>query len=185
MAQGQAASALVRAYLATREDAYARSALAAARAMTEHGERFRIVHRLRSGVAYEECPSDPPSLILNGWIFALWGIRDVGRALGRQEFEESFEAGAETLAGYVREFDYGWWSRYSLFPPLAPDLAKPSYHTVHADQLEVMHGLTGNAEFARLAGKWHHVDTRRNRTRAVLAKGRTVLTARLCDTGLS
>jgi hypothetical protein len=178
MAQGQAASVLVRAHLLTGVERFAYAAVAAARAMTAHGERLQITRRLAAGVAYEELPSNPPSLILNGWIFALWGLHDVATALDLASCRDAFDLGAATLASYLGLYDHGWWSRYSLFPGDV-DLAKPSYHTVHADQLAVMHGLTGLSEFADMAARWRAVDTPRNRARAVAIKGKAVLGSRV------
>ena len=128
MAQGQAASVLVRANAVTREDAHAEAAVAAVRAMTDLGERLGVAVPTAAGIAYEECPSDPPSLILNGWIFALWGLYDVATALGDDASGQAFEAGARTLASTIDQYDTGWWSKYSLFTGRGVDLAKPTYH---------------------------------------------------------
>ena len=46
----------------------------------------------------EEYPTDPPSFVLNGGIFALWGLYDVGAGARRREVAREFEPGADTLA---------------------------------------------------------------------------------------
>ena len=178
MAQGQAASALVRAYQVSRSGRYAEAAVAAARAMTDHGSDLRIRTETADGVCYEECPSEPSSMILNGWVFALWGLHDVGLALDQSEFLTAFETGASDLARSAYRYDLGWWSRYSLFPPIAPDVAKPSYQVLHADQMEVMQRFTGHEEFGRLAARWYAADTPANRARAVAVKARSLIVHR-------
>jgi D-glucuronyl C5-epimerase C-terminus len=66
------------------------------------------------------------SAILNGWIFGLGGLWDVAVDLDEPRPMRMFEAIAETLQRRLREYDLGWWSRYSLVPTFV-DLATPFY----------------------------------------------------------
>ena len=50
--------------------------------------------RLGGGPWPEEYPTDPPSYVLNGGIFALWGMYDVGAGLGDEDAARDFEQGA-------------------------------------------------------------------------------------------
>jgi heparosan-N-sulfate-glucuronate 5-epimerase len=96
MPQGQAASAFVRAYLATRDGLWAEAALAAVRPLVADHGRLGLVTDTAAGPVLEEATTDPPSHILNGWIFALWGLWDVAKALddpgARSLFDESAKA---------------------------------------------------------------------------------------------
>jgi len=174
MAQGQAASALVRAYVATEDDLWAEAALAAVRPLIVE-DHVGLVARTAFGPSLEEVPTDPPSHILNGWIFALWGLWDVAISLGLAEARARFDASAEALAKMLLEYDVGWWTRYSLFPPVAPDLAKPFYHRIHVVQLPALHQMTGSNVFADAAARWSAYDRRSNRARAVAAKAPSVI----------
>jgi glycosyltransferase involved in cell wall biosynthesis len=171
MAQGQAASVFVRA--AARDDEAADAALRALRPLLDRAVPFVV--DLGAGPVLEEAPTTPPSLVLNGWIYALWGVRDVAVGLGSAEAASLYDESLEALLATLDDYDTGWWSRYSLWSD-GRDLAKPFYHRIHVAQLEALHALTGVTEFGDVAARWRAYDTRAAATRAVLAKGREVLT---------
>ena len=95
MAQGEGASLLVRLYMATRDERYsegARRALAAGRVPSRSGGASALLN----GESFpEEYPTEPPSFVLNGAIFALWGSFDVGLGLGNSEASADFRARGE------------------------------------------------------------------------------------------
>jgi heparosan-N-sulfate-glucuronate 5-epimerase len=166
MAQGQIASVFVRA-------GAAEAALAALRPLLDRSEPFVV--DLGAGPVLEEAPTTTPSCVLNGWIYALWGVRDVAVGLGSAEAARLFDESLQALLATLDEYDTGWWSRYSLWADRR-DLAKPFYHRIHVAQLEALHALTGIPELAAVARKWRGYDTRGAAVRAVLVKGREVLT---------
>lgn len=173
LAQAQAASVLVRRHLLDGEPADAELARRAILPLVSETTPT-VLARLDAGPALEEAPSDPPSLILNGWIYALWGLRDVAVALGDETAARMFKASTACLVETLPRYDAGWWSRYSLFPHRLPDLAKLFYHRLHVDQLDVMHALTSDAVFAATAARWRGYDTALNRARLVVQKARFV-----------
>jgi heparosan-N-sulfate-glucuronate 5-epimerase len=158
LAQAQAASVFVRAHLTTGDDRYATLA-AQAIAPILPSSASGLLSATPDGPVPEESPSDPPSLILNGWIYALWGLWDVAVGLGDAPCRALFEESAACLRRTVDRYDVGWWSRYSLYPHRVADLAKPFYHRLHVDQLEVMHQLTGHPEFRQTARCFAAYDT--------------------------
>jgi hypothetical protein len=170
MAQGQIASVFVRA--AIRDEQAAETALRALQPLLDRAEPFVV--ETNSGPVLEEAPTSPPSLVLNGWIYALWGVFDVAVGLGSEEAAILFDESIESLRAALDQYDTGWWSRYSLWAN-GRDLAKPFYHRVHVVQLEALHALTGLDEFGAVAARWKGYDTRAAAVRAVLAKGREVL----------
>lgn len=133
MAQGQAASLLVRLHLATGEERWADSARRALPSMP--------FAELGGGRFPEEYPTTPPSFVLNGGIFAIWGLYDVWRALGDDAAGSTYRECADTLAANLGRWDLGWWSRYDLFPHPVPNVAASSYHLLHQSQLEAFHLL--------------------------------------------
>jgi glycosyltransferase involved in cell wall biosynthesis len=170
MAQGQIASVFVRA--ASRDEQATETALRALRPLLDRSEPFVV--ETTSGPVLEEAPTSPPSLVLNGWIYALWGVFDVALGLGSEEAASLFDESIESLQATLDQYDTGWWSRYSLWAN-GRDLAKPFYHRIHVVQLEALHALTGVDEFRAVATRWREYDTRASAVRAVLAKGREVL----------
>lgn len=150
MAQGEAASLLVRLHLVTGEEAFAAAARRAlgplGRARTEGG----VMASLNGMPWPEEYPTDPPSYVLNGAIFAMWGLRDVGIALGDAGASESYERGLDSLAANLHRYDNGWWSLYSLYPHPIKGVASSFYHDLHIRQLQAMQQLSPRDEFARV-----------------------------------
>jgi hypothetical protein len=74
------------------------------------------------------------------------------------------------------QYDVGWWTRYSLYPHLLPDLAKPFYHRLHIDQVEVLYRLTGFEEFRSAARRWRGYDNHVYRIAAIAQKAMFVAT---------
>jgi hypothetical protein len=170
LAQGQAASVLIRAYVATSDDRYAEWAYrAVSPLLTERPSDLVSITAL--GPVLEELPTIPASHILNGWISALWGIRDVHLGVGDDRARRAFHAGVEALRLHLPAYDVGWWSRYSLYPHVLEDLAKPIYHRYHIAQLRVMHTLTGAPEFQETAARWASYDRRSRLVPLIMQKG--------------
>ena len=158
LAQGQAASVFVRAFLQSGDERFASAARRAIASLLP-GSRSGLVATTARGPVPEEAPSNPPSLILNGWIYALWGLWDVARGLGDTASDAFFTASVDCLRRSIDKYDVGWWSLYSLFPFRLPDLAKPFYHRLHVDQLDVLYRLVGYSELRVAAQRWRAYDT--------------------------
>jgi heparosan-N-sulfate-glucuronate 5-epimerase len=122
MAQGQVASVFVRQHLRTGDDRWGEYALAALRPLVLKSE---LVSETPAGPVLEEAPSNPPSHILNGWIYALWGLWDAAVDLDDKDAEKTFAESMVALRAKLPAYDVGWWTRYSLYPHLITDLAKP------------------------------------------------------------
>ena len=134
MAQGEGASLLVR--VADHfEDDYAERALRALEPLRRPTAEGGVHARLDGGIFFEEYPTDPPSFVLNGGIFALWGCHDVALALSSPVARQLADEGKETLAANIHRYDTGQWSTYDLFPHPVPNIASPAYHRLHIDQL--------------------------------------------------
>jgi heparosan-N-sulfate-glucuronate 5-epimerase len=170
LAQGQAASAFVRAYLLAGDDHYAELARRAIEPFLAP-ETTDLVVQTASGPILEEAPSKPSSHVLNGWMSALWGLWDVQLGLGDEGARTAFDAGIGCLQAMLPKYDTGWWTRYALYPHALPDLAKPIYHRFHVTQLRVYHRLTGDGTFQETAARWDAYDRAPNRLAAIAQKG--------------
>src|ERR1019366_5938841 len=134
MAQGEAASLLVRLYLQGHEQTFADAARLALAPLERPREQAGTCAWLQGARWPEEYPTKPPSFVLNGAIFAWWGMRDVGIGLGDPNATAAFETGVDTLAANLHRFDTGWWSLYSLYPHPVKPIASSFYHALHITQ---------------------------------------------------
>lgn len=173
MAQGLCASLLVRLYLATNRDEFAdfaRLALAPYDVPTEQGG---VQARLPGGRPFpEEYPTRPASYVLNGAIYALWGLYDVRVGLGDADAGRVFEEVVDALAENLHRWDLGYWSRYDLYRhPLMTNVASTSYHMLHLNQLRVLSQQTGRPEIRAMEQRFaSYAGNRVNSTRALMHK---------------
>jgi hypothetical protein len=171
MAQGEGASLLARLHLETGEDRWAEAARRAVRAMRLPSAEGGVQARLDGGAWPEEYPTSPPSFVLNGGIFALWGLYDVATALGDEDVRRDFAQGADTLAANLHRWDTGYWSRYDLFPHPVMNVASSFYHALHTSQLEAMQVISPRPEFEATAQRFARYARRRpNAARAFARK---------------
>jgi heparosan-N-sulfate-glucuronate 5-epimerase len=171
MAQGQCASLLVRLFRETGDSAFAETALRALEPMRQPVSEGGVAAPLGGGWWPEEYPSRPHSYVLNGGIFALWGIRDVAVGLGDEAAAALFEEGLATLAAEIERWDTGYWSRYDLFPHPLVNVASSSYHVLHVHQLEALTLIAPRPELAEAARRWRgYLDSPANARRAFASK---------------
>ncbi len=174
LAQAQAASVFARAYVRSGDEHDAELTRGAIRSLLH--DDSPLVETTAAGPILEESPGEPESHILNGWIYALWGLRDVEMSLGDADAAAMYERSLGCLRRTIESYDVGWWTRYSLFPHTLVDLAKPFYHSLHVDQADILHQLTGFSEFGDAAQRWRSYDTPLHRARAIGQKSLFVAT---------
>ena len=143
MAQGHCASLLVRVH---RETGRPEFADAARRATLPYGVASRqggVQADLDGRPFPEEYPTEPASYILNGGLYALWGLHDVAVGLGDGDARRLYDEMLETFVANIDRWDLGYWSRYDLYPhPGVSNAASLSYHLLHINQLRVTNMLT-------------------------------------------
>jgi len=173
LAQGQGISLLVRAHAETGETKYLQNAGLAFRAFQSDIEGGGVVFRDQSGdIWFEEYIVSPPTHILNGFVWAAWGVYDYFLATGSREAIDLFARAVETLQSNLASYDMGFWSLYELSCTLLPMIASPFYHRLHIAQLRVMHRITSERLFAQFADRWeNYARSRSKRTRALCYKG--------------
>jgi heparosan-N-sulfate-glucuronate 5-epimerase len=120
---------------------------------------------------FEEYIVFPPTHILNGFMWAMWGLFDYFLATGDASAEDLFRKGIKTLGENLPAFDLGFWTLYEQSGTRLPMVASPFYHRLHITQLRVMHALTGDAIFAAYADRWEaYSRSPINRARALCYK---------------
>jgi heparosan-N-sulfate-glucuronate 5-epimerase len=155
LAQGQGLSVLVRAYCETREEKYKSAANAAYAGFQQDVAEGGVTFTDAAGdLWFEEYVVDPPTHILNGFMWASWGIYDYGLATGNPAVRELFARAVRTLKKNLHSYDTGYWSLYEHSGTRLPMLASRFYHTLHITQLKVMAVLTGEQIFREFADKW-------------------------------
>jgi heparosan-N-sulfate-glucuronate 5-epimerase len=158
MAQGRGLSVLMRAWQCTSEDRYIEGARRALAAFSVSVERGGITAAYDGRITYEEYPAQPAPHVLNGMIFALFGLWDLIRARPDDTRAAAiFERGASTVEALLPLYDTGWWSLYDLYHLEAASPRNPCtahYHDIHIKQLRVMHAITGRDTFAAFARRW-------------------------------
>ena len=155
LAQGQGLSLLVRAHRETDNDRYLTAA-------SEAFDTFKIDMK-DGGVActdkegnlwFEEAIVYPPTHILNGFIWASWGVYDYYLHTGDHDADRLFYDAIRTLRENLCHFDAGFWSLYEQSGTRMKMFASPFYHNLHIIQLQVMHKLTGEPIFKQFADRW-------------------------------
>ncbi len=134
MTQGLCISVLMRAHRAAGDEKYLASARRAVDLMRQPVSQGGTSWRVRSGLVLEEAPFERMNPVLNGWIFALFGLHDLTAAVDHEPAKEALDATVEALAAMLGRFDAGFWSYYDL----RGRFASPFYHALHARQLEAM-----------------------------------------------
>ncbi len=172
LAQGQGISVLVRANKESGDARYLEAARRAfvsfQRSMSEGG----VAVTDESGdLWFEEYIVSPLTHILNGFIWALWGVYDYWLATQDSAAQDLFSRGVRTLLHNLDRYDLGFWSLYEQSGTRLPMVASAFYHRLHIVQLRIMHRLTGEEKFAEVANRWEsYTRSRTNRTRAVCYK---------------
>nr|WP_317365533.1 D-glucuronyl C5-epimerase family protein [uncultured Blautia sp.] len=165
MAQGEGISLLCRAYLATSNFEYKEAIEKAFSFMILPIEKGGTTKYENDEVFLYECTNDP--LILNGWIFSIWGIWDYCKLIENPNAKNILDRTLTTLEKKIPEFDIGYWSMYED----GKRICSPFYHNLHIEQLKVMYDLTGKDIYKIYSEKWENYQNNKwNCRRAFIKK---------------
>ena len=90
-------------------------------------------------------------MVLNGNIFAWWGLYDyVATTNDNAKYKQKLEIALRTLIRSLPQFKCSYWSMYSLDRLIA----SPFYHNLHIAQMQAMYQLTGISIFDEYAKIW-------------------------------
>jgi hypothetical protein len=167
MAQGECASLLVRLHREVGRDSFAAAAEVGLEPMRVDTGDGGVRALLSGGLFLEEYPTNPPSFVLNGGIFALWGCYDVAVGLGDGHARRLFDEGFDTLVRNLFRWDTGFWSKYDLYPHRIGNVASPFYHTLHINQLRALASIEPRPELEHIVGRFEAY--RRSRTKLARA----------------
>ena len=152
MAQGEAVSLLLRVYQETKDEKNLDAVKKAMEFMLLSFEDGGPTKYEGNDVYLYECPKDP--LILNGWIFSLWGLMDYCKMVDDAMAKEVLKRTLATLEKRLPDFNLRYWSMYEE----GKRISSPFYHKLHVAQLNVLYDLTGKEVYKIYADKWHKYD---------------------------
>lgn len=155
LAQGQGLSVLARAYAETGDENILDAAKKVYETLKLPVKDGGVVYRDQNNSPWiEEYLVDPPTHILNGFIWALWGLYDYWLLTKNRESLTLFQTYVDTIIKNLSRYDSGFWSYYELTPQRVKCLASVFYHCLHIVQLKVMHEMTNHPEFLFYESKW-------------------------------
>lgn len=164
MAQGEATSLLVRAYICTKEQRYLEQAKASLDFMLKPVDEGGCSLYQDDELVLLEYTHK--SAVMNGWIFALFGLYDYELATGGQGgYQETMRKSMATLKKYLSRFTNSFWSMYDL----DGHIASPFYHNLHIAQMQALYQMTKQEIFNYYAEKWESY------AKAPLKKGKAFL----------
>jgi hypothetical protein len=152
MYQGEILSCFVRAYLISENEKYLELCERVYQSFwTPLGKKYGFMNEDKYGLWFEEAPQVPAPHILNGYIFAIWGIYDYYRITKREDLLKIWNSCVETLKKALPKYDLGYWSLYDL----NGTIASYKYHKeVHIPQLNAMYEITNDKIFMETATIW-------------------------------
>lgn len=169
MAQGQGCSILLRAYQMTDDPRYFQAAQRAISFMLLPSDQGGTAVYQGDAISFEKYPPQDGviSSVLNGWIFALFGLYDYVLCTDSSEHRDVLERSCRTLEAKMPLYDRKFWSNYDL----TGTIASPAYHSVHISLLSVLAELTGSQTMQSYAKRFESYEkSPLNYMRAVVIK---------------
>jgi hypothetical protein len=102
----------------------------------------------------EEYPSTPASHVLNGFIFALFGLMEFNMRGGLNKFDKTISIEQkliQTLSVNIDRYDKFGWSCYDL---AKSNFAPTHYHIIHIYTLNYLSVMLNNDHFSVVAETW-------------------------------
>jgi len=161
LAQGQGISVCLRAYKLSKEEQYLNAAKRAFKSF-RHLAREHPGGVLDDSEGYtwlEEYIVEPTNHVLNGSIWALWGVRDYAIFTDDNYAWELWHSCVKTLRENLGHYDLGFWTTYDLVkfnPGKQPTMPSSLYYqNLHVVQMQAMYHLTLDPVFKHFEKKWN------------------------------
>jgi hypothetical protein len=157
-AQGEAASALLRGYVLTSRASYLEHARRALQPLLRDTAAGGASYIRGADVLFEEVASAHPCHILNGHLYAAFGLWELLRFGSlAPEYGALHDAAVATLERWLPYYDADGWSCYDLAVDErgSRHYADLWYHQFHIAQLHVYAAMTQRAVFTAMASRWH------------------------------
>ena len=160
LAQGQAISVLVRAHGLTGDDRYAKAAQKGYNAFRYLAKDHEggVLDKHDGEVWLEEYIVEPHNHVLNGFIWAMWGVREYAVYFDDQHAKQLWNDCLDTLKSNLHRYDLGFWTTYDW--PHGRNESLPTmpsslyYQRLHAVQMDACYNLTGDVIFKEYGERW-------------------------------
>lgn len=167
MTQGEGVSVITRAFLESSDVKYLEASVKASELMLKSINNGGTARYITNKLYLEEIAKTEPSLILNGWIFAIFGLFDIAKLTKDKKYINMLNITLKTLENELDNYDCGYWSYYDQ----CGHLASPFYHRLHIAQLNVLYDLFDIKKFKSISNKWKlYITNKFNRNRAIIVK---------------
>lgn len=153
MSQGQAMSVLLRSFRATGQEVFLKGALGCLGSFHTSVDDGGVVSHDLGLPWFEEYTSRPLAHVLNGMIFALWGLSELAATAPGSAARCLWLQGLRSLEALCERFDCGWWSAYSV-GGRGSEVASIGYHSLHIAQLRALGAQTGSRSLQQLADRF-------------------------------
>ncbi|ASN04431.1 D-glucuronyl C5-epimerase family protein [Virgibacillus necropolis] len=156
---GMAMSVLSRASFLTKNKKYSKSALKATSIFKIPSNKNGIMAKFEEKfLFYEECPTDPPSFILNGFMFSLIGLYDLYKETVDSDTKKLYDDGVTTLRRMLPLYDLGNRTAYDLTHYTTdggfPNVAKWGYHITHIHLLSALNSIEKDPKMNETLIRW-------------------------------
>jgi len=150
--QGQALSALVRAYHLTAEEAFLQGAALALEPLRRDIFEGGVSAPLgESGIFFQDEAAYPATHVFTGCAFALLGLYEYLAVVEDPDAAQLVERCWQALRSTLSEFDTGFWTRPALS---SRQLATPAQLLLQAKLLALLAGYSGWQDIADRARRW-------------------------------
>lgn len=151
MTQGQALSVMLRAMELAPDAKYEAACKRAVTLMSTDVRQGGVCWNDGKDVFLEEYPAEQRDTVLNGWIFALFGLHDYLLRFEDEQVVGFYTQSRASLARNLPQFDTGYWSYYSN---ASKRLASPFYHRLHLSQLEALSRTCSDTRLTEVKDRW-------------------------------
>ena len=148
MCQGEGVSLLIRAYKQSGEPMYLSAAKKALDFMLTPVTNGGTANETEERMVLLEYTHRPT--VLNGWVFALFGLYDAILVCDSGIYREAFAKSLHTLIESLPDFDCDYWSIYST----DGKMSSPFYHDLHIAQMQALHEMTHDDLFLEYSERW-------------------------------
>jgi heparosan-N-sulfate-glucuronate 5-epimerase len=133
---------------------------------------------LRQGndLYFQEFTTKDGDVILNGWIYAVFGLMDYVSFADDPPVKAALEETLQTMSRTLPKFQLSdGWSYYDS----NRRICSPFYHPVHISLVDAMHRLTGDPAYLKYLKAAQKADTRAKRVKYMLIKIKDKLTDKI------
>jgi len=171
LTQGEAISVLSRAYLLSKNNKYLDTAEQAIIPFEYKVSEGGLYNYFNDILIFEEYPCNKPNVVLNGFLFAVFGFYDLYLTNSNQIAKKLFDISLISLEKIINFFDAKFWSQYNLYNYPGTYLASYKYHILHIEQLKALYYLSGKEFLKETYKRWEYYNSRfSSRSKALLWK---------------